>query len=192
MTPDTLSATLFLIVSLVLAGVCQVLWLRSNASERFTQRVDFGRTFRGRPLFGANKTVRGFMVMVPASRASFVLVSQVAGLMGWCAGLWSLSPLGYAGLGLAAGFGFMAGELPNSMLKRQLDVAPGEAPANRKLALICLTLDRTDSLLGALFAVWLCVPLPWTVWLACLLIGPGIHATFSFALYKLGVKKRAG
>lgn len=192
MTPDTLSATLFLIASLVLAGVCQVLWLRSDASARFTQRVDLGRTLRGRPLFGENKTVRGFMVMVPATGASFVLVSQLAELLGWCEGLWSLSPLGYAGLGLAAGFGFMAGELPNSMLKRQLDVAPGQAPADRRLALLCLALDRTDSLLGSLFAIWLCVPLPWTVWLACLLIGPGIHATFSFALYKLGVKKRAG
>ncbi len=192
MMPDPVHATLFLIASLSFAGVCQVLWLRSATSKRFTQRVDFGRTLRGKPLFGANKTLRGFMVMVPASGAGFVIFSQLAALAGAAEGLWALSPLGYAALGLATGFGFMAGELPNSMLKRQLDVAPGQAPPSKKLALVCLALDRTDSLLGALFAVWLCVPLPWTVWLTCLVVGPGIHAVFSFALYKLGVKKRAG
>ncbi len=192
MIPNPVHATLFLIVSLSLAGVCQVLWLRSATSQRFTQRVDFGQTFRGKPLFGENKTLRGFMIMVPASAASFILISQLAALAAVDRGLWPLSPLAYAGLGLTAGFGFMAGELPNSMLKRQLDVAPGQAPSNKTLALVCLALDRTDSLLGALFAVWLCVPLPWTVWLICLLVGPGIHAVFSFALYKLGVKKRAG
>lgn len=187
MTLDPLRATLFLVLSISLAGVCQVLWFKSSASARFTQRVDFGLTLRGRALFGANKTARGFMVMVPACASSFVLFSWALGPQG----LWGFSWAGYAGLGAAAGFGFMAGELPNSMLKRQLDVAPGQAPSSPTLARLCLLLDRTDSLLGALIAIWLLAPLPWPVWLGCLLVGPGIHALFSYALYKFGVKKRA-
>ena len=187
MVPETLRTTLFLTISISLAGVCQVLWLRSQFSRRFMQRVDFGLSLRGRELCGENKTLRGFLVMVPACAISFALVSALMGTQG----LWDLSSLGYAGLGALAGFGFMAGELPNSMLKRQLDIDPGEAPSNPHLARLCLLLDRTDSLLGCLLAVWMFVPLPWTIWLGCLLVGPGIHGVFSFALYKFGVKGRA-
>jgi hypothetical protein len=40
------------------------------------------------------------------------------------------------GLGVCAGFGFMAGELPNSFVKRQLGIRPGERYAS-SLALGC-------------------------------------------------------
>lgn len=186
---DPLTCAVFLMVSLSAAGVCQVAWLRTKASERFRQPVDMGLTLRGRRLFGENKTLRGFLVMVPASGLAFWGFSTLWGDRG---GLWTLSPGQFALLGLAAGLGFMLGELPNSALKRQLDIGPGEAPPGAALRLFCLALDRTDSILGALAAVSLAVSTPWTVWLICLLVGPGVHATFSFALYVLGVKKRAG
>mgnify|MGYP001034750745 CR=1 FL=1 len=179
---------LFLVLSLSTAGVCQVVWLRTGLSKKFTQRLDFGLRFRGRPLFGENKTLRGFMVMVPASGLSFLAWSKaLSGLDG----LWSLSPLSFVAFGCLAGFGFMAGELPNSFLKRQLDIAPGEAPTQAWLRRFCLLLDRTDSLLGSLLVMSFYVPVSWTVWLGCLVVGPGIHGIFSFALYRVGVKRRA-
>ena len=185
---NSLVFTLFLVLSLSTAGVFQVAWLRTNLSKNFTQRLDLGLTLRGRPLFGENKTLRGFIVMVPAAGFSFWAWSRVRADFN---GLWDLSAWEFVVLGCLAGAGFMAGELPNSALKRQLDIAPGEAPSNPWLRRFCLLLDRTDSLVGSLLAMSLYVWVPWTVWLGCLVLGPGIHAIFSYSLYRLGVKKRA-
>ena len=178
----------FLMVSISTAGVCQVLWLRTGLSQRLQQPVDLGMRLRGRPLFGQNKTLRGFVVMVPATGLAFLAWSMVPL---FAAGIWELTPIAFLLLGMAAGLGFMLGELPNSMLKRQLDIAPGEAPDKAWLRWLCLLLDRTDSILGALLVVSLLVPVSAWVWLNCLLVGPGIHAFFSFMLYLLRVKKRA-
>ncbi len=185
----TFDCVTFLVLALSTAGVIQVAWLRTEVSQKFGQPVDFGATVRGRRLFGDNKTLRGFVAMVPGAGVSFVLWSY---LLSSFDGLWNLSTLQFFIFGCIAGFGFMAGELPNSALKRQLDIAPGEAPEQPWLRRFCLFLDRTDSLLGSLLAMSLYASVPWKVWLGCLILGPGIHAVFSFVLYKLGVKKRAG
>ena len=104
--------------------------------------------------------------------------------------LWQLTPAGYAALGAWAGFGFMAGSLPNSFVKRRFGILPGHAPAYRLTAAICFTIDRTDSIIGMLAAVTVAVPTPWTTWVLVLIFGPLIHWLFSWWLFRLGVKRR--
>ena len=105
-------------------------------------------------------------------------------------GLWALAPRQYALLGLWTGFGFMLAELPNSFLKRQLDVAPGAAPKHPVGKSVCFLLDRFDSILGLLFAAALVVPTPWELWALLLLAGSVVHWLFSVLLFALGVKER--
>jgi hypothetical protein len=105
--------------------------------------------------------------------------------------LWPLSMGGFAALGAWAGLGFMLGELPNSFVKRQLDIAPGRAPRGSLAMVVCFVADRVDSILGMLVALSVVVPTPPLMWLYVLLIGPGIHLAFSALLYRLGVKARA-
>lgn len=186
MALDPLRIAVFLSLAMTTAGIAQVLWLRSALSQRLQQPVDQGLTLRGRRLFGDNKTWRGFVVMVPASGLAFWGGSRLSDT-----GLWELSAAAWFALGLVSGLGFMLGELPNSFIKRQAGVRPGEAPTSVVLAGLCLVLDRTDSLLGALFAIWLVVPLPALAWVGCLVVGVGVHALFSWLLYKVGVKRRA-
>jgi len=104
--------------------------------------------------------------------------------------LWQLTPVGYAALGAWAGFGFMAGELPNSFVKRRFGILPGQAPASGLAAAICFTIDRTDSIVGMLAALTIAVPTPWTTWVLVLIFGPLIHWLFSWWLFRLGVKGR--
>ena len=188
---DAGACALFLMTTFVLSGIAQVTWLASPASRAFAVPIDRGRTFRGRRLLGDNKTLRGFLVMVPASACAFVLVSQVAlGGTPEAFGLWRLSGLHYALLGAWAGLGFMLGELPNSFLKRQLDIAPGRLTSNRAAAVWQLAADRVDSGLGMLVAIALVVPLPWQTWALVLLLGWSLHWGFSAALFRLRVKPR--
>ncbi len=190
--PDPLHCGLFLIVAFVLAGLLQSLWLRSRVSQVLAIPLDGGRTFRGRPILGENKTLRGFVVMIPAAALAFVVVAIGVSLSGGAppATLWQLTPAGYAALGAWAGFGFMAGELPNSFVKRRFGILPGQAPASALTSAICFTIDRTDSIVGMLAAVTVAVPTPWMTWVLVLVLGPLIHWLFSWWLFQMGVKRR--
>jgi hypothetical protein len=193
MRPDPLAAALFVTGAFVLAGLAHSAWLRTRLSRRLMMPLDGGLRFRGRPVFGDNKTVRGFVVMVPAAALAFAGLSAALGVSSreGLSELWPLSIGGYAALGAWAGFGFMAGELPNSFVKRQLDIAPGMAPRGALATALCFVGDRVDSILGALIALSFVVRTPPMMWLYVLIIGPGIHLAFSALLYRLGVKARA-
>jgi len=192
MTLDPLSCALFLTVAFIVAGLAHSAWLRTSASRRLLLPIDGGARFRGKRVFGENKTVRGFVVMVPAAAASFALfhgvVSRAAPAI--ASDLWRLDTVGYAALGAWAGLGFMLGELPNSFVKRQLDIAPGMAPPSRVGTAAVFVIDRVDSIVGMLATISLVVPTPWMTWAYVLLIGPGIHLAFSALLYRMGVKAR--
>ena len=186
MTPDPVACGVFLLAAFTLAGTAQTAWFATPASRRFTQPLDLGRTLRGRRLFGANKTLRGFVVMVPATAVAFALLAAGAPPS---AILWDLSTPAYAALGALAGLGFMLGELPNSFVKRQLDIPPGSSLRGSAAALQ-FAIDRVDSGLGMLAVVSAVVPTPWTTWMVVLLAGPAIHWTFSVVMFRLGLKAR--
>jgi CDP-diglyceride synthetase len=192
-TSDALARALFFIVAFVLAGFAHSAWLGSRWSRSLSIPLDGGLRVRGRRVFGDNKTVRGFVVMIPAAAVAFWALSVVLAVAAprVASGLWAISPREYAVLGAWAGLGFMLGELPNSFIKRQLDVAPGQAPRGRTAAVLSFVVDRLDSIVGALLAVTLAVPTPWMTWLFVIMIGPPIHFAFSVLLYRLGVKERA-
>ena len=188
---DALSCALFLIAAFTLAGVCHSAWLAMPGSQRFAVPLDGGRTLGGRRLLGDNKTLRGFMVMVPATGIAFALLASLLDVLPTrLNGLWPLSPVGYALLGGWAAVGFMAGELPNSFVKRQLDIPPGEAARGRFTGPLFFVVDRLDSILGLMLALMVAVPVPWRTWLFVALIGPALHGLFSVALFRLGVKAR--
>jgi hypothetical protein len=120
-----------------------------------------------------------------------LLAALCAASSGGLSGLWPLSLSQYALLGLWAGTGFMAGELPNSFVKRQLDIPPGSAAKGRCARILFGVVDRIDSIAGMLLALGLIVPVPGRVWMYIALVGPCMHWCFSFALFQLGVKARA-
>src|SRR5207237_1983701 len=186
---SALACAWFLIAAFVIAGTAQTAWFAAPMSWRFAWPVDGGATFRGRRVFGANKTVRGFVVMVPAAALAFALVAALIRDPA-SAGLWPLSIPGYALLGACAGVGFMAGELPNSFVKRQLDVGPGDPARTPAVAAVPFLIDRMDSGVGMLLAVSLVAPTPPMTWLLVLVIGPTFHWVFSVVMFYLGLKTR--
>jgi hypothetical protein len=107
------------------------------------------------------------------------------------AGLWPLTVGEYAGLGLLAGLGFMAGELPNSLVKRRLGISPGRAATGPLTRPVFFVIDRIDSAAGMMLALSLAVPVPPATWLWVFAIGPILHGLFSVLVFQLGGKARA-
>jgi CDP-2,3-bis-(O-geranylgeranyl)-sn-glycerol synthase len=189
-TPVEAGATaLFLLAAFVTAGCIQVAWLASPWSQRFALPLDRGRTFRGRRIFGANKTWRGLIVMIPATGLAFTAIALAVGSP-TAAGLWNLTPAQYGALGVWCGAGFMLGELPNSFVKRQLGIAPGARAVGPVAAVWQFAADRADSGLGMLTALSVAVPTPWQTWALVLLAGWAVHWSFSLVLFCLRVKPR--
>jgi len=191
MALDPIACALFVLTAFTMAGAAQTAWFRSRWSHRLMLPLDAGRMLGGRRVFGANKTIRGFVVMVPASAAAFLILAGLLGRHGLeHTGLWPLAAREYAALGALAGFGFMAGELPNSFIKRRLGIAEGHAPAAGVGLAIQFLADRLDSGLGMLVAMTAMVPIPPLTWIVVLAAGLLIHWSFSVLMFRLGIKAR--
>ena len=183
----------FIILSFILAGVAQTLWLRSPRSRRFSQPLDRSRTWRGRRIFGDNKTWKGFVVMIPAVGLSFLAMRCIFALReSWLEQLWPFGLVIYLLLGCSAGLGYALGELPNSFVKRQLDIPPGHIARTRLGKWLNFFIDQTDSVIGALLALIPFVNIPLPTLIAILLTGPVVHWIFNIVLKLLGLKTRAG
>ena len=190
--PDPIHCTVFLFVSLLAAGIGQTLWMRSAFSRRFNVAIDQGYTFRNKPVFGENKTWRGFMFMVPATGVCFLLVHAAMRIV--LSGpllLWPLNLSQFFLLGCWTGFGFMAIELPNSFAKRRANIAPGAPAKSKWVRLTCFIVDQIDSIVGGLLAIWIFVPVPLSAAGSLLILGGLAHYLFNVVLKHLGLRTRA-
>ena len=171
----------WLAAPVVIAALVHVIVLKFRWLEPLRIPLDGGASWRGRRLFGDNKTVRGAVVMIGVS--AIVAVLQ---------GAFRIPRLEYfdyqdanlLALGLLLGIGFVVGELPNSFIKRQLGVAPGaHAGVWHTLA------DQLDSVIGALLTLsFLWIP-PLRVWIVALVMGTGLHMAVNGVFVLLGVKR---
>jgi hypothetical protein len=122
--------------------------LRFNLLPRLARPIDGGWTFRGRRILGDNKTWRGAAVMFTGVLSSTVALDRFR----WYrdrlpAEIRDVSP---AVTGSLLGASVVLGELPNSFLKRQLDIAPGEHRGS--LAGIAISLfDQADFVVATWF-----------------------------------------
>jgi CDP-2,3-bis-(O-geranylgeranyl)-sn-glycerol synthase len=191
LTPDPVALAVFVLAAFAIAGVCQTLWLASWAMPSLARPIDGGLTWRGRRLLGDHKTWRGLVVMIPAAAISFAALHAAAAGAGLAGGLWTGDTTHYGWLGLAAGAGFMAGELPNSFLKRRIGIAPGRHADAGVARWVFRVLDHLDSVAGALTALAIVTEVPPATWALLAVGGPIVHAVFSRITARAGGKHRA-
>lgn len=98
--------------------------------QKYSQPIDFGKTYRGKRILGDHKTFRGFAAgvfmgvfialiqMISYTNSSFV--RDISGIVDYS------RPI-YLFMGAALGFGALFGDSLKSFFKRQIGVAPGKA-----------------------------------------------------------------
>jgi hypothetical protein len=171
----------WLAAPVVVAAVVHLLVLRLRWLESLRVPLDAGATWRGRRIFGNNKTVRGAFVMIAVS----TLTMMVQGLVR----LPRLEYFDYGEanlplIGMLLGAGFVLGELPNSFMKRQLGVEPG---AHGGVA--HAVADQLDSVIGALLLLSLVWVAPLRVWVIGCVLGSGLHIAVNAMFVLVGVKR---
>jgi CDP-2,3-bis-(O-geranylgeranyl)-sn-glycerol synthase len=159
--------------------------LRYDLLRGLKRPLDGGRTFRGRRVLGDNKTWRGALCMTTGVVVATVVLWQWDWWLDQLPGAVRAStPLL---VGFLIGLGTVLGELPNSFLKRQLDIAPGSR--RRSLGGVALAvLDQGDLVLG----IWVCLAPVWVmpVWLAAVAFAAiaAIHAVVNVVGYAIGAR----
>ena len=136
-----------LLLGLTVHGLC----IRFGWLGWLARPIDAGATLGGKRLFGVNKTYRGIVAVALGTGAGFALQAALH----WVGVGHTVEVVNYAnpsvvGLGVAMGVAAMVSELPNSLLKRQLEIAPG-AGGEGAAGVVFYVLDQIDMLVG----VWI-------------------------------------
>jgi hypothetical protein len=165
-------------------GIC----LKYDLFRFLKKPLDFGLSFRGKRLLGENKTWRGLVIHI-------ICCALGGAIQGWLQKRgfiphWlpfldytELGPL----IGVLLGLGMTLGELPNSFLKRQFDIPPGQRKGGFGGALF-FVLDQVDLTLGVWFLFFFLVnpPMLLVVWSLSTLV---LHLSVSSLGYMLKMRK---
>lgn len=145
---------LWLALPVIASGLVHLIVMKLDLLSSLRRMpMDFGRSFGGRRILGDNKTWRGAIVTIGTMTATAWLLAKVNAC---CWNLPTLVPFAEEHpviWGLLLGTGYIAGELPNSFIKRQFDIAPGATIGGFWGKILWLT-DQLDSLVGMLFFVF--------------------------------------
>lgn len=141
--------------------------------------VDFGKTFRKKPIFGKNKTWRG---LVCGTLVAILVVYLQKLLYPY---MQNYSLINYSStsvflLGFLLGFGALLGDLVESFIKRQRNTSPGKSWP---------PWDQIDWIIGALIFGSLLVPLSLSEIATALLLFGLLHPLMNILGYALRIKK---
>jgi len=143
----------WLTAPILIAGLVHVAVITFDLAPALARPIDAGRRWRGRPVFGSNKTWRGFVVM-PAATAITIAAQQ--SLAARFARLAAIAPLARGApqawiVGAICGTAYVLAELPNSFVKRRLGIAPGTSAPRARAAQYVV--DQLDSVVGCAVAI---------------------------------------
>ncbi len=150
--------------------------------------LDGGARFRGRRVFGDNKTLRGAVVMIGGSALCSVLLARLTS--DWA------SPIEFAAVhpaawGALVGTGYIVGELPNSFVKRQIGIAPGAMDSGLRGRLFWIV-DQLDSLVGVLAFVAPVWQPSLSLVIASTFVMLALHPLSAWVMMLAGLKDRVG
>lgn len=178
----------------ILAGIFNMIWVKLPILRVLRKPIDAGHTLKdGRRIFGDNKTWKGI--------AGYILLNTVfAVLWGLLCSQTVLGSLSffYAGhsntvaynllIGVLLGLGYSLFELPNSFLKRRLDIEPGKT-VKGFWKVFFIFLDQADSIFGVALVVWLFYDIGILLYLGFVAVGAVTHLILNMLLYFARLRK---
>lgn len=168
---DYIAAVLFFLPAGV-ANMSPVLVNKIPYINQWHTPIDFGKSFRGKRIFGDNKTWRGLIIGSLMGGITAVLVSKLnANTVGTLAPFWT---------GFALGAGALLGDAIESFFKRLRGVKPGQP---------WFPFDQIDYIIGGLLAVYIFMPLQLWVVITIFIVYFGLHLAVAYLAYLLGLKK---
>lgn len=189
-TSRTVLGACWLILPVVVGGLGHVAVLKTDLLTSLAVPVDGGARWRGRPVFGANKTWRGFALMTGLTALASASQTALARRYRWSTPL-QLQQSARVNAWLAGaicGLTYCLAELPNSFVKRRLGISPGIRV--HRYSWLQYTIDQADSVVGCMLPLRLIYRSEVAELLTALALGLGIHIGIDQLIYAIGVKPR--
>ena len=154
--------------------------------------IDGGRTLASRPLFGHTKTWRGPVTVALGAAAVYALQRHVLHAVPACAAVELVDYGELPGVWLAALAGAAAeiAELPNSFVKRRLDIRPS-GTARGLPGVLFFAWDQLDLLVGYWLVLAPVVPLTPLRAAISVAVVAGVHPLLTLVGYWLGMRPTA-
>lgn len=178
----------------IFGGIFNMVFVKMPVFNFIKTPLDNGLLLKdGRPLFGKNKTYKGFIGMVVLTMLCNMLWGSLCASFSFLEGynllyVFHNNTLWYnILLGALLGLVYVLSELPNSFLKRRLQIAPGQSKKGG-LGFLLLCLDQVDSLLGCVLVIAFFYPMDIWYYLFFVILGGLTHFLINVSLYLTKLK----
>lgn len=167
--PNFTNHILTIVPSLLLANILHMLIVKWNVFPLLNKAIAV-------KYLGANKTWRGFL-LVPIMNIVFLLLLN---------SILKLNQPNLLSLGFFLGLAYVAFELPNSFIKRKLNIKAGES--SRKKYYFFMLVDKTDSAFGIVLAYYVLSSISLTEAILLMLTCSLTHIVMSLILVFTNIK----
>lgn len=181
-------------VPVILSGIGNMIFTKTPCYKKYAKPLDKGKCLKdGKRIFGDNKTMVGFWSMVILG-GIFQCLWGVA-----CAQLhleernmvYQLHDNSFwynLCLGFGFGFAYMICELPNSFVKRRINIASGKT-ANGIKGIAFFIIDQIDSMFGVGLVLVMVAPIGIDTYFQFVLLGGITHISVNLILFSLKIRK---
>lgn len=181
-------------LSVILAGVLNMVFTKTGFYKRHNSPIDRGICLSdGKRLFGDNKTWAGFISMIVLCTLLQLLCGALNSAAGWeghndLYRVYANTPLYNLLIGFLFGLAYALLELPNSFIKRRLNIDPGKTKKSLVGALF-FVIDQIDSMIGVTLVIYLFSDIPPIGYFQYLLMGGVNHALINAILYLVKIRR---
>ena len=177
----------------ILAGVVNSIFCKLDVLKSLKKPLDFNKKINGKRIFGDNKTWKGLLGYIFFNIIFMILVGIIYKAT-------NIEHLNFFYInhkntliyniivGALLGLFYALFELPNSFMKRRLDIKPGKTIKGPKKYFF-IFLDQADSVFGVALVVWMFYPIGIKVYLLYILVGAVTHLVINMLLYLLHLRK---
>ena len=184
------------LLPIILAGVMNMVWCKVKVCDFLKKPIDFGKNFPdGKRIFGDNKTFKGFVGMIFLG----IIFSLLWGFVSenntfiyehnYFYRNYESSPVYNILTGALSGIAYALFELPNSFIKRRLDITPGKNDVKGLKKIFFIFFDQADSVFGCVLVVCIFCPLPIWYYFVYVIVGALTHIVFNMLLYFCHLRK---
>ena len=179
---------------LIAGGIINMLFTKTSLYKKYKSPIDFNKKCKdNRRVFGENKTWIGFFSMI-----AFCMLFQV--MLGYISAwlnieeyndlynIYDNTILLNTIFGVLIGFVYMISELPNSFIKRRLNIDSGKTGKGIK-GFLFFIIDQIDSLVGVMFVLFLFSNFSIWKYFGYVVLGALTHITVNLILYFIKVRK---
>lgn len=179
----------------ILAGISNMVVVKRNWFKKRAKPMDGGKELKdGKRIFGNNKTWLGFLTMIGCSIVTHVVWGLICRLftdmqsMNQIYLYYENTVLYNAIVGAIMGAAYMIFELPNSFIKRRLDIRDGQTEKGLK-GKIFFVIDQLDSMFGVILVLVVVSKIGLLQYIGYVFLGGLTHICVNLVLYKLKIRR---